>query len=968
MATAYSHFDLQREHYIDSLQVTFQSFLHGATGARHIHLAAADDNNAFMVAFPTVPQDSTGVAHILEHTALCGSQRFPVRDPFFMMLRRSLNSFMNAFTSSDSTAYPFASPNDKDFDNLLRVYLDAVFFPLLHKLDFAQEGHRTEVETDASQQRLVYKGVVFNEMKGAMSSPGAQLWQHLQSGLFPTTTYHYNSGGEPAEIVTLRHEDLKRFHASHYHPTHAVFFTYGDRPAAEHQQRIQELALKDFRRDERSWQVPDERRYLAPVTFDHTYAIDDDDLTEKTHIVWGWLGGRSLDIDEVLDGHMLAGILLDNSASPLLAYLESCPLAAAPSELCGLEDGMREMVFCCGVEGSEPEHADRIEQDILAVLGEVAGNGVDHDIIEALIDRMEMSQRDITGHHFPYGLQLLSRMLTPAMHRGDPLTFVEIEPALQRLRERAGHPDYVATLVRSYLLDNPHRVRIVMRPSTTVAQARLDAERAQLDDRLQQLAQDEIAALESAAAELAERQARVDDVSVLPDLTLEDVPASSTHPSYYIRQLEGRRATCYARGTNGIAYRQLVVPFPEFSTAQVPLLPLFADYLTELGDDKRDYRQAQLARAAAGNFNARLSLRPMVDDPTALQGYLVIAGKTLRRKYQRMADELARLFESTRFDEYEHLLELLAQSRADAENGITDRGHVIAMQAAGARLSASALLDHQWSGADHIRQLRTLVKQTRSGTGVAAVGAELTALANQMRARESEWLLIGEQQFLDSLPADAGDTSELSANQQEPWLLRPDCAMGDYASALTTNTEVSFCSSAYRAVTDNDPSAPALAVLARYLTNGFLHQSIREQGGAYGGGASYNADSGLFYFYSYRDPRTLNTFEDFARAGAWLLEHRDGKQLEEAILGVIRDIDQPLTPASGAVKDYFGRRHGRDASFVDAYRARTLQTTMDDIVVATERFLLKAQPARAVVTNTAGAHELEQEGFAVEPL
>ncbi|NNL99676.1 MAG: hypothetical protein HKO62_02925 [Gammaproteobacteria bacterium] len=232
--------------HIGALNVDYLAFRHTVTGARHLHIDADDANNGFMVAFPTLPQDSTGVAHILEHTTLCGSERFPVRDPFFMMLRRSLNSFMNAMTSSDYTAYPFATKNRKDYDNLLAVYLDAVFFPLLDELDFAQEGHRLELDGGDADAPLVYKGVVFNEMKGAMSSPTTQLWFHLQNGLFPTTTYHYNSGGDPAHIPELTWEQLKRFHAAHYHPSNAVLMTYGNFPLLEHQAHFHDWALKRF--------------------------------------------------------------------------------------------------------------------------------------------------------------------------------------------------------------------------------------------------------------------------------------------------------------------------------------------------------------------------------------------------------------------------------------------------------------------------------------------------------------------------------------------------------------------------------------------------------------------------------------------------------------------------------------------------------------------------------------------------
>ncbi|MCK5647634.1 MAG: insulinase family protein, partial [Gammaproteobacteria bacterium] len=228
----YETFEWIRSEKIESLDIIINQFQHKKTGALHYHIAADNDENVFLVALRTIPTDSTGVAHILEHTALCGSKKYPVRDPFFMMIRRSLNTFMNAFTSSDWTAYPFASQNRKDFNNLLDVYLDAVFFSRLDELDFAQEGHRLEFEqADDVNSELQFKGVVFNEMKGAMSSTVSALWQSVSKYLFPTVTYHFNSGGEPTDIPDLSYEQLKEFYEVHYHPSNAVFMTFGNIPA-----------------------------------------------------------------------------------------------------------------------------------------------------------------------------------------------------------------------------------------------------------------------------------------------------------------------------------------------------------------------------------------------------------------------------------------------------------------------------------------------------------------------------------------------------------------------------------------------------------------------------------------------------------------------------------------------------------------------------------------------------------------
>src|SRR5690554_4023094 len=346
-------FEKIRSHRIGTLNLEVEEYRHKKTGARHLHLAADNDENVFFVALRTFPMDSTGVAHILEHTALCGSERYPVRDPFFMMVRRSLNTFMNAFTSSDWTAYPFASQNLKDFNNLLDVYLDCAFFARLDPLDFAQEGHRLEFEEmENPESKLVYKGVVYNEMKGAMSSPVSTLWQTLTKYLYPTTTYHYNSGGEPEHITDLTYDQLVAFYRKHYHPSNAIFMTYGNLAAKDLQQQFEEKALHRFKRLDAVVSVPDEKRYFSPVRVQESYPLaSTEDPTKKTHVVMGWLLGHSFKLEQNLEAHLLSNVLLDNSASPLMKALEKTELGRAPSPLCGLEDSNREMVFVCGQIG-----------------------------------------------------------------------------------------------------------------------------------------------------------------------------------------------------------------------------------------------------------------------------------------------------------------------------------------------------------------------------------------------------------------------------------------------------------------------------------------------------------------------------------------------------------------------------------------------------------------------------------------
>ncbi|GAB4346136.1 MAG: insulinase family protein [Gammaproteobacteria bacterium] len=967
-----STFEQLRTETIPSLQIDVEEYRHQKTGAMHYHLAANDPNNVFLVAFRTVPMDSTGVAHILEHTALCGSEHYPVRDPFFMMTRRSLNTFMNAFTSSDWTAYPFASQNPKDFENLLRVYLDAAFFPRLDPLDFAQEGHRIEfAEPDNPDSPLVFKGVVFNEMKGAMSSPVRALWDTLSHHLFPTTTYHYNSGGDPAAIPDLTYEQLVAFHRRHYHPSNAVFMTYGDLPVSGHHRLFEELALSRFEPADPGIRVDDEQRLPRPVAVEGSYATEPgSDTARKTHIVLGWLLDKSIDLETMLTAHLLSDVLLDNSASPLRHALETTDLGTAPSPLCGLEDSNREMVFACGVEGSEPEHAEAVEKLVLEVLEEVAEKGVPKELAESMLHQLELHQREIGGDGFPYGLQLMLNALTPAIHRGDPATYLNIDPVLERLRQRIEDPGFIKSWVRHNLLDNSHRVRVTFRPDPEKGQrdAAAEAERlarikAELDDARKQ----EILQL---ARALEARQNQKDDPEILPKVTLADVPPDMKIPEPAGSSDSGVAATWYHAGTNGLVYVQQIVELPEIDEALLPLLPLFASYLSEVGSGGRDYRETQALQAAlTGGIHASLSVRGGIEEVNDGRSLFVLSGKALNRNQNALCDLMQETFETARFDELPKLRELVAQSRAYAEQGVTDNGHMLAMLGASSGMSAAASLAHQWRGLEGIRRLKRLDDSLDEQANLEAFAEKLERLRNMLQEAPRQFLVVSEE----------AQSEEIVEHLRQLWANRPAAAHTELfhprhqpqrvASAWTTSTAVNFCGRAYRAVPPGHPDAAALTVLSAYLRNNYLHRAIREQGGAYGGGASYDGDSGSFRFFSYRDPRLKETLEDFDRSVEWLMSEKpEPRYLEEAILGTIARIDQPGSPAGEAKSAFHNTLHGRTPEQRRRFRQRVLQTTYADLQRVAETYLLQGEPHTAVICPTEAAELIKTAGLKTEML
>ncbi|MDH3715150.1 MAG: insulinase family protein, partial [Gammaproteobacteria bacterium] len=843
-SSTHTAFEWLRSEHIESLNVTVEEYRHKATGARHYHLAADNEENVFIVALRTVPMDSTGVAHILEHTALCGSERYPVRDPFFMMIRRSLNTFMNAFTSSDWTAYPFASQNRKDFYNLMDVYLDAVFFSRLHELDFAQEGHRLEfADPQDGNSELTYKGVVFNEMKGAMSAPTSVLWQTFSKYLFPTTTYHYNSGGDPEAIPDLSYAELKHFYETHYHPSNAVFMTYGDLPVAEHHERFEEYALKRFQRLDVHIGVGDEKRYLAPLNVEESYAVAEDAGDEdQTHIVLGWLLGRSTDLEAQLEAHLLSGVLLDDSASPLRQALETTDLGSAPSPLCGLEDSNREMSFICGIEGSRPERAQALESLVIEVLGRVANEGIATERVAAVLHQLELSQREVGGDGFPYGLQLALQGLSSATHRGDPVAALNLDPVLERLREDIKDPQFIKRLVSERLLQNQHRVRLTLKPDKQLAARREQAEKQRLAVIAAGLTESERQCLIERARQLAERQEQADDPEVLPKVGLEDIPSQ-------LKVIPGRTIdgvppiNLFDQGTNGLVYQQSVSRLPELEDDDIALLPTLCTLVTEVGIGEQDYLAVQMRQSSVtGGVSAAVSVRSAVDDAATLRGHYVVSGKALARNQQHLAELVKDTLQRARFDEHARLREIVAQERAHKEQSVTGSGHMLAMTAAAGGVSCAASLTHRLGGLAGIQRLKALDQTLDEAASLDGLATRLTSLYGRLKDVPLQLLVIGERLNNDESVTHLQELWAAQAGETETNGLI-DGGFQPHAGQLwTTNTQVNFCARAYPTVSFAHPDAPALTVLGVVLRNGFLHRAVREQGGAYGGGASHDSD------------------------------------------------------------------------------------------------------------------------------
>ena len=980
MVTKTAHFQQQQSHYIESLNVTVESYQH-ATGAHHYHLASDDDNQVFMVALRTLPSDSTGVAHILEHTVLCGSERYPVRDPFFLMLRRSLSNFMNAFTASDWTAYPFATQNLQDYQNLMQVYLDAVFFPNLEEMDFRQEGWRYDFkEVDKVQSGLQYKGVVFNEMKGAMSSPVRQLWHHLCAELYPSSTYHHNSGGDPQSIPELTHTQLCEFHRTFYHPSNAIFFTYGNQPATFSQRLFAEHLLQ--RKHFASVKVPmvtAEKRFSKPKIATHRYAVDDAvdvaELSNKTHVVIAWLLGNNCDRQQLLHANLLTALLLDNASSPLRKCLEESDLGLSPSPLCGLDDAQFEMVFVAGLEGAETESAAAIEMLIMQQLQQLAKQGFEPEQLEACLHQLELSQRDISAGSMPYGLQLMLNATPAAIHGADVAHMLDMDAALAELRQNLANADFAQSLVRDLLLNNAHRLTLIMRPDVTLSAAIAEREQQQLQQAYRAMSSDQLTQIATANSSLERRQQQPEDESCLPTVSLGDIITDSV---FVLPTKQYKQGYFYQANCNGLSYLQV------FSNLDLKLtgndcsnLSLLLNILGELGHNADSYAisQNQIALHTAGlNFASHL-WQPLDQQGYERPFYLRFGATTkgLQRNHQRMLQLLLSAITAPNFTEQRYIRDLLAQCALAAINGVTNHAHALAMQTASSYFSSAANYAYHGSGLKHMQHLISVHKTLDDKAQLAHWLADLQQLQQQLLEDfqcQQQWQFITDAAHLSAVQQHAQQTLHYPSKTPAQAIDLATFSSTHQQLAWSTEANVNYCASAFKAVGICHADAMPLMVLASFLRDRYLHTAIREQGGAYGGGAQFDAASETFRFYSYRDPRCEQTFADFAQCVKQFVNDRiETQHLQQAIFGVSARLSSPLSAPQQAKADFLALQNGVDKAFRDQLRQAVIAVTAQDLQRVAATYLVDKPQAKVVVCNKQTATRLQQQqGFEVESL
>ncbi|MDR2695828.1 MAG: insulinase family protein, partial [Deltaproteobacteria bacterium] len=859
-------FELIREETAQELAGAARVWRHAATGARLLSVTNADENKCFGVSFRTPPADSTGVAHILEHSVLCGSERFPTREPFVELLKGSLQTFLNAFTFPDKTCYPVASANLQDFYNLIDVYLDAVFHPRITEDIFRQEGWHTAAEEDAP---WVYKGVVYNEMKGAYSSPESVLGEQSQHAVFPDMLYSLDSGGEPESILQLSHEAFKSFHTRYYHPSNAWFFFWGDDPEERRLERLAE-ELARFSAAPVDSHIPLQPRRDIPRLIEHAYAAGEGDT--RAMLTVNWLLCESGQIEEALALEMLEHILLGLPGSPLRRALIASGLGEDLAGV-GLETDLQQIYFSIGLKGIDASAYGRVEQCIFDTLAALAEEGIDPGAVEAAVNSAEFALRENNSGRFPRGLAAMVRCLSTWLYDGDPLAPLCYEAPLASIKNRLARGEKLfETLIRTWLLDNAHRAAVLLTPDPRLAKRREKAENARLHAERARCSAEEQQALVDGTRKLRAIQAAPDSPEALasiPSLELADLPTRNTPIPLEERRIASTPLLFHDLDTSGIAYLELLLPLAAVPQRLIPLLPLFARALTEMGTQHRDFAALGMRIAAkTGGLEAHPFFSAGLTQEGAL-AFLSVQGKATLDKLDDLFALMEEIVLQPDFNQPERFAQMLLEEKARLEHSLVPAGHGMVAARLRARYHASAWLAELSGGVTYLDFIRARA---------ATMESEWEACSRDLHVLHG---LVaqgaGALMNLTCTPSLTGRVEPLAARlltRLPHHAATPDgewpCPVMPVAEALCVPAQVNYIGKAANHFALGYRYHGSVNVILRHLRMAYLWERVRVQGGAYGAFCSFDRLSGILTLLSYRDPNIARTLDVYDGAADYL--------------------------------------------------------------------------------------------------
>ncbi len=962
-------FRIERVKAIEELRSEAAIFTHEKTGARVLHLYNEDPNNLFCICFRTPVYNNTGVPHILEHSVLSGSTKFPLKDPFKEMLKGSLQTFLNAVTYPDKTMYPVSSQVQKDFYNLVDIYCDAVFNPLLEEMTFAQEGWHFDLEN--IDDPVSIKGIVYNEMKGVFSDFRSHVARKTMSELYPDTTYYYESGGEPEHITDLSYEQFKEFHAQYYHPSNSYILLYGNIHSEKTLTLLQENFLHSFEHREvvskikpqLLWEKSRRIQFSAP-------ASKEDDGTAS--VILSWLFGSSTDPQMALLGQIFSHYLFDNESSPLRRALIDSKLGEDLDDMCGFDGDLVQGLFCAGLRKTKPEHADAIRTLIIdTIKGEIAKK-LDSEQLEGSIRQIEFSLREITdGGHFPYNLRLAERAIRSWIYEGDPLAHLCFEDPLNVIKKKKEEgTDYFAEKMSELFIDNSHNLLSIVTASSEMGEQlgkKTEQQAAALSKDFSAEDKKHFHTLTKNLLKEQKKKPSKATLALLPKLSRSDLPPENEKVPVTIEVVGGVPVYAHPLFSAGIVYCDIGFDLSVIPHELLAYFPLYSELLTRCG--AAGFSAEQMAKRISLSTGG-ISSSDMCTTRFGTQEELVFKsffhGKALPQRFDEMIDIFHALFTAPELDNAALLNDILFEMRNELNGAIVRSGHTFAITHAASRLSKSRYIDEILDGVSQLRFLDNLLKKKDRGAVTDAM-KQLHALVinrNKMilsiTCEEPNHYYDALDFFCKKLPAHTTPDADIA--------FVPTVA--SKPRGIEISSSVNYVARSW-SLNKLDPLAMGqFFLMSRNLSTGFLWDKVRVEGGAYGGMALISSSHPLFSCASYRDPNLTRTLDNFTTGLETIADGMSDEEIDQSIIGTIGRLDQPRSPHIKGFSETVALLCNRSEETRQQIREAILNGSPKDLKLRAHQLLVMPESAVTVFGSSQAFDEAEKAGdsFNREPL
>lgn len=896
IGTMYHGFELLESKYVKEVDSIAHLFRHQKSGAQLLYLENGDDNKVFSITFRTPPPDNTGLPHILEHSVLCGSRKFPLKEPFVELIKGSLNTYLNAMTFSDKTMYPVASQNEKDFHNLMDVYLDAVFFPNIYKVPeiLMQEGWHYEMDDPAGE--LTYKGVVYNEMKGVFSSPEAVLERKVQEILFPDTPYGLESGGDPDHIPALTQEQFEAFHRKYYHPANSYIYLYGDMRIQEHLQFIDEEYLRHFDMLQVESSIPMQEPFAAPQTVAVQYPISSTEREEdKTFLSLNYVVGNGTDVETCLAFSILKHMLLSTPAAPLKKALID---AGIGKDVYGsYNDGILQPTFNVVARNANAEQAQQFVKVVQDTLKQLVTQGIGKSLVEASINIREFQLREANYGTRPKGLGYNIKCLDSWLYDAPPTLHLEYDAVLEKIKRALTEP-YFEKMIEKYLLQNTHSALFVVKPKRGLAEARAEEIRKELADYKTRLSETERKSIVAQTQKLKERQATPDDpeaMTVIPLLSLQDIDPNVPELPLSERHEENVKVLAHPLFTNHIAYVNCYFDTSSVPQELLPYINLLSGILSKVGTEKYDYAElSNLINIHTGGISAGALAYPEKGNDALYHPKLVVKSKALVSKLPNLMELIGEIVGRSKFDDKKRMQELVHEIKARSESIISEMGQSVATSrvlsfcSPVAKYNETGILTFYQFLSELTENLSARMDELVSNLNkVATMIFNKSKLLVSVTASEEDY-----QKFQETFPI---LVKYLGDKTFEP--VEYQFSLQKQREGLMTSSKVQYVVQGYNFKRLGYSYTGSMKVLETILRYDYLWNRVRVQGGAYGGFAQFDR-TGNMICGSYRDPNLRETLAIYAEAVDYLKNFQvNDREMTKYIIGTISNMDTPLTPS-----------------------------------------------------------------------